>query len=189
MAREWSRYVIEEIARKIGKGLGGWTGYAGSEGVYTDTLNSIRFDKNAITVRAYYDPDRDLFLGYLDSEFSASHPRLDVSVQIKGPYSPYNRGVFKPFVNSVVPRANHKTIITNGRQSTSSSYREVKLSDYTEEELTFQVFSVPVTPNTTTLPSVKISALSAYGTEALNVLNYLGNDASTPIYIIYPLGE
>lgn len=193
MAREWSRRSIEEIARKIGKGLGGgWTGFAGSSGgggIYTDILRPIRFDDNAITVKAYYDPNLDLFLGYLDSAVLAYHSRSNASVWIEGPYSPYNRGVFKPFVNSVIPREKHKTIITNGYSPESSNYREVKLSDYTEEELTFQIFSVPVSTNSSILPSVKISALTAYGTKALNVLNYLGNNDITPIYIIYPLGE
>lgn len=186
MGREWSRRSIEEIARKIGEGLGGgWTGYAGSSGIYTDELNSIILDDEAIYIHAYYDIDRYGFLGFLDSECRLFHPRLDGFVRISD-------GNFIPFDNSVIPRELHKTLISNRRDSTVSGYREVRLADYSENELRFyprRAWLYPQGNDTTYYPSIKVLALWAFGTEAINVLNYLGNNDSTEIYIKYPLGE
>lgn len=171
MAREWSRRSIEEIARKIGKGLGGENFESLISGGYTNTTTEFNVfnsesqkyeSSDGVLVRPfvkltgitfngtpYINEDTDgIFLCYLPY-------RLNLNIQNSSPWAysvDMNRYTdsFLPFVSSflntpAVIRNNPKYYVAlvnrTGAGKNTTPTRLVNFDDYTADELDMHVLN------------------------------------------------
>ena len=213
MAREWSRRSIEEIARKIGKGLGEnfielWTGgcpyttadfhvynsesqkYESRDGVLVRPFLTLKGIRPSYVGSPYIDPDSDaIFLCYLPYNL-----RLNVKDGFPWSYEVdfnWNSGDFLPFItySSGVVRnnANYYVAIVNNPAKNATPTRIVNFDDYTDEELQIyrRVHSAVVDGNNPIQSMMDCVSLWLGGTKAQNVYDYFTDLEASPILTVY----
>lgn len=214
MAREWSRRSIEEIARKIGKGLSGenfidlWTGgypyttadfhvynsesqkYESRDGVLVRPFLTLKGIRPSIAGNPYIDPDSEsIFLCYLPFN-------LQLNVKDGFPWSNevdfnWNSGDFLPFIthSSGVVRnnANYYVAIVNNPAKNATPTRIVNFDNYTRDELDIyrRVHGAVVDSNNPIQSMMDCVSLWLGGSKAQEVYNYFTDLEASPILTVY----
>jgi hypothetical protein len=214
MAREWSRRSIEEIARKIGKGLGGenfidlWTGgypyttadfhvynsesqkYESRDGVLVRPFLTLKGIRPSFVGEPYIDPDSEsIFLCYLPYNL-----RLNLKDGFPWSYEVdfnWNSGDFLPFITNssgvVRNNANYYVAIVNNPAKNATPTRIVNFDNYTRDELDIyrRVHSAVVDSNNPIQSMMDCVSLWLGGSKAQEVYNYFTDLEASPILTVY----
>lgn len=214
MAREWSRRSIEEIARKIGKGLGGDNFNSLHSGGYTyDTASFIISNtesqnyetKDKVLVRPfltlkgirnsnvgepYINPDNNaIFLCYVPYRLELNIKNAFPSTYVVD-FNGYTDEFF-PFIthSSGVVRndSNYYVAIVNNPAKDATPTRIINFDDYTNGELQIyrRVHGGVADANNPIQSVVNCVSLWLGGTEAQNVYDYFSDLEASPILTIY----
>lgn len=214
MAREWSRRSIEEIARKIGKGLGGenfidlWTGgypyttadfhvfnsesqkYESRDGVLVRPFLTLKGIRPSFVGEPYIDPDNEsIFLCYLPYN-------LRLNVKDGFPWANevdfnWYSGDFFPFITraSGVVRnyANYYVAIVNNPAKNATPTRIVNFDNYTRDELDIyrRVHGAVVDANNPIQSMMDCVSLWLGGSKAQEVYDYFTDLEASPILTVY----
>ena len=214
MAREWSRRSIEEIARKIGKGLGGenfvelWTGgypyttadfhVFSSESQKYETIDrvlvrpflTLKGIRPSFVGEPYIDPDNEsIFLCYLP---------YNLSLNIKNGFPWADEVDFNWYTGDVLPFISHSSgvirndtyyyvAIVNNPGKNATPTRIVNFDDYTRDELDIyrRVHGAVVDVNNPIQSTMDCVSLWLGGTKAQEVYNYFSDLEAPPILTVY----
>lgn len=210
MAREWSRRSIEEIARKIGKGLGGdnfidlWSGgypyttanfhvynsesqkYESRDGVLVRPFLTLKGIRPSFVGEPYIDPDNEsIFLCYLP---------YNLRLNIKGGAVDFNwySGDFYPFITNsqqgiVRNERDYYVAIVNNPAKNATPTRIVNFDNYTSDELDIyrRVHGAVVDANNPIQSVMDCVSLWLGGSKAQEVYNYFADLESSPILTVY----
>ena len=213
MAREWSRRSIEEIARKIGKGLGEnfidlWTGgypyttadfhvynsesqkYESRDGVLVRPFLTLKGIRPSVVGEPYIDPDSEsIFLCYIPYNL-----RLNVKDGFPWSYEVdfnWNSGDFLPFITNssgaVRNNTNYYVAIVNNPAKNATPTRIVNFDDYTRDELDIyrRVHSAAVDANNPIQSMMDCVSLWLGGSKAQDVYDYFADLEASPILTVY----